>query len=83
MISSSNAEWWVHVPTETTVGVDAASIGLPFLAYDRTSFLPGVATPKLDAMRGDTVPVSSDTITASGRTFRLPPELIEPDDQQA
>jgi uncharacterized protein len=82
LVSSSNSEWWIHAPTMTTVSVDAASIGLPFLSSDRTYDLPGTSTPKLEAMLGDTVPVSSQQITASARQFTLPPELVQPSQQQ-
>jgi predicted acyl esterase len=83
LISGSNAEWWINVPTGTGVTVDSASIALPFLTYDRTHFLPGTTTPRLDDwLANGNVEVSDATITAGQREFNLPPKLIEPAQQQ-
>ncbi|MFN2544936.1 MAG: CocE/NonD family hydrolase [Actinomycetota bacterium] len=82
-ITSANSDWWIHVPTETPVTVDSASIGLPFLRYDRTEYLPGGSTPRLESVLRDTTALTDAFITANHQEFRLPPPLIEPDDQQA
>ena len=47
LVSSANDDWWVHVPTNTDVLVDEASIGLPFLRFERTRFLDGKQPPRL------------------------------------
>jgi predicted acyl esterase len=75
LLSSSNAEWYVHAPTQQTVSVTAASVLLPFLTAPRhTFFADGVSTPRLRAWRAGvgTITVSGATIAAAQRTFTLP-----------
>jgi hypothetical protein len=76
LLSGSNAEWWVHLSTQTTVTVRSASVGLPLLADRRSKFLDGRKTPKLENYLDAAVfDVDSSTINAQDRTFRLPPPL--------
>lgn len=75
-ISSSNTDWWAHVPTLTDVNVLEASVGLPFLTYDRTEFLEGRATRRLKAhMTREYLDLSADDIEAAQRRFVLPGPL--------
>ena len=74
LLSSSNSEWWVHVPTNTTVDVTKASIALPFLSHSRTRFLAGSAGPKLDSwLATGYLSVGKAAIASGSRTFKLPP----------
>ena len=75
LVSSANAEWYVHVPTQQTVTVTSASVSLPFLTTARAAFLKdGVSTPRLDAWkaRDGVATVPAATIASSQRTFSLP-----------
>ena len=84
LISGANAEWFVHVPTNTTVTVNAATIGLPFLRYDRTSFLAGSPTPRLrEWLKSDYAPVTKATVAKAARTFVLPAALARPSGRRA
>ena len=47
LVSGSNAEWWVHVPTGGPVVVAEAFAELPILRDDRTDFLVGEETVRL------------------------------------
>ncbi|MFN2525942.1 MAG: CocE/NonD family hydrolase [Actinomycetota bacterium] len=79
LISGANSGWWVHIPTQTTVTVTSAEIGIPFLTWDRRSFLDGKTTPELDGyLRTAIATVSPDTVKGSQQTFRLPPPLATP-----
>ena len=76
LVSGSNNDWWVHVPTRQTVTVESGRIGLPFLKYKRTRFLDGGSTPRLESHRGSAyTTVTSDTIEASEAGFTLPAPL--------
>ncbi len=50
-ISSSNANMFTHVHTRGNVRVLEASIALPFLTVERTDFLDGESSPRLEAWR--------------------------------
>jgi predicted acyl esterase len=76
IISGANDDWWVHVPTFTPVTVASAKIGLPFLTFDRTKFLDGGTTPRLNEYRSNSyTDVENQTIKESQRKFDLPPPL--------
>lgn len=75
LVTGSDSNWWTHVPTGTTVTVQSASIGLPFLHQDRRKFLDGDSTPRLEQHLKQTAPVTEETIADAERTFRLPPRL--------
>lgn len=75
LVTGSDASWWTHVPTGTTVSVESARIGLPFLTRDRTRFLDGGSTPRLEQHLEQTAPVSAATIADAERMFTLPDRL--------
>ena len=76
LLSAANAEWWVHVPTQSPVTVDSARVGLPFLRYDRNRFLKGSSTPRLEQHFRDTfVTVGKTTIKGNDGSFNLPGKL--------
>ena len=77
LLSSSNSEWWLHVPTMQTVELSRASISLPFLGCARTERIEGGISAKLEEYR-ESAPftVDAETITASERKgFALPPRM--------
>lgn len=78
LITSSNAEWWTHVPTFADVAVNSARIALPFLQYERVSDRPGKAAGRLNAFKAAApFALPASTIT-NGLTdaFTLPPALL-------
>lgn len=76
LVSSANRDWWVHVPTNTDVLVEEASIGLPFLRFERTKFLSGKRPPRLaDHLSRAVTDVEARTIKKASRRFSLPPSL--------
>jgi predicted acyl esterase len=76
LITGSNAEWWTHVPTQQTVTVAAARIGLPFLSVRRTSDQPGTPSLKLLAYKGSApFGVAAATIASATAPFTLPDPL--------
>ena len=76
LISSANSEWWVHVPTGAPVTVDSASISLPLLTHERTAFLDGGRTIRLDEYAMDApFQVAEDVIAAAETRFDLPGPL--------
>jgi predicted acyl esterase len=77
LISSANSDVWTHVATRTTVTVLSAKIGLPFLTYNRTQFLDGGSTPRLEQyLTQGGATLSSGKIAASQREFNLPGPLL-------
>lgn len=79
LVSGANAEWWTHVPTRTEVAVGSARMGLPFLTYERSAFLDGGSTPRLERYLGSAfLNVDPSTVTASEREFEVPPPLAPP-----
>ena len=76
LVSGSNRDWWVHVPTNQTVTVEKAKIGLPFLKYKRTRFLDGGSTPRLeDHLGSGFIMVTDQTVKAAESAFDLPAPL--------
>jgi hypothetical protein len=75
LLSGADSSWWVHAPTMDTVRVESAAVGLPFLGRDRTRFLRGGSTPRLEQHLRQTAPVSDATIRRSDRRFNLPARL--------
>ena len=79
LVSGANSEWWVHVPTGTTVTVSKASIDLPFLKHKRTRFVEGTETARLKShLNSAYVTVSDETVRSSRARFDLPPRLVRP-----
>jgi len=65
LLTGSNAEWWTHVPTNTTVMVSSARMTLPFLRFSRPSDLAGVKAAKLeDHLESAPFAVTEETIAA-------------------
>ncbi|MFL5781617.1 MAG: CocE/NonD family hydrolase [Thermoleophilaceae bacterium] len=62
LITSSNSEWWVHVPTAQSVTVKKASISLPFLRCARPKLIQGRSSIFLDDYK-DTAPFPVDAAT--------------------
>src|SRR3954463_3603218 len=66
LITSSNAEWWTHVPTLGTVTVRDARIELPYLRCTRTSDLEGDPSVKLESYKAEApFQVPADTLDAA------------------
>ena len=76
LISSSNDDWWIHVPTYTDVSVEEATIGLPFLRFDRTRFLDGETPPRLtDHLSRDVMEVAPQEMKQGAMRFSIPGPL--------
>jgi predicted acyl esterase len=78
LITSSNAEWWAHVPTLQDVTVRNARIELPYLRCARTETLAGAPSVKLEDYRA-TAPfnVPAATIEQAERSdFAVPPTEV-------
>lgn len=77
LVSSANSDIWTHVATRTTVTVRSAKIGLPFLTYDRTEFLPSDgSTSALERWVGlGGASLSEAKIASSEKPFNLPGPL--------
>jgi predicted acyl esterase len=77
VVSSANADWWVHVPTGSQVAVSAASIDLPLLTFDRTEFVDGKAGPALRDYLA-TAPFTAAIPADSTSTLDAPPLRTRP-----
>ena len=76
LISSANDDEFNHVPTGGTVTVSAATIELPFLKKNRTKFLKGSVTARLEEFNADsTAQLTKEEIEAAEIGFKLPPPL--------
>jgi uncharacterized protein len=80
LVTSSNSEWWTHVPTFQTVTVNNGSITLPFLRCQRNATIQGDPSLKLEDYRasdgGAAFPVSAATVSgATDPGFPVPPPL--------
>jgi predicted acyl esterase len=76
LVTSSNADWWAHVPTAQTITVNGGSISLPFLATARTKTIQGGPSVRLDYYKAN-APFAVDPATiaaATSPTFVLPPK---------
>jgi predicted acyl esterase len=75
LITSSNSEWWAHVPTLGTVTVRDARIELPYLRCTRTETLAGAASVKLEDYRASApFNVPAATVEQAERSdFAVPP----------
>lgn len=70
LLSGADSGWWVHLPTSSTVTVDEAAISLPFLTRERTRFLRGGSTPRLEEHLADTATVPAEVLAEPVR-FRV------------
>lgn len=75
LVSSSNSDWWVHVPTRQTVQVQGGSWTGPFKTVKPLEYLSGGPTPRLEAHKGRLRTVSADTIAEAETEFPLPGPL--------
>ncbi len=78
LLTGSNMDSWLHVPTLQSVAVGNASIRLPFLKYVRDAKLPGDTALRLTQYLEDT-PFAVDPAVVAGNTkadFPLPPALV-------
>ena len=70
LVSGSNMEWWVHVPTGAPVVVAEAFAELPILREERTEFLVGEMTSRLQShLNGATITVPAPFIEAFATPF--------------
>jgi predicted acyl esterase len=76
LLSSANSDWWTHAPTNADVTVDQATIALPWLTYERTEFLPGQKTGRLESHLGTAFDVDPTVIEQGATAFDLPPALL-------
>ena len=76
LLTGSNSDWWLHVPTNTTVSIDEASIDLPWLSRHRDQFLPSSKTPTLNSYLNWATPnFNKAQIRKAQRRFDFPPPL--------
>jgi uncharacterized protein len=64
LVSGSNMEWWVHEPTGSPVVITEAFAELPILSQERTEFLEGEATQRLNEHK-------------NGAKINVPAQVIE------
>ncbi len=77
LLSSGDSDDFRAIGTRSTVTVTSASITLPFLTFDRTEFLEGGSTPRLESYlspSGKTV-LTSAQMSAAAAEFNLPGPL--------
>ncbi|MFT5223305.1 MAG: putative acyl esterase, partial [Glaciecola sp.] len=79
LISSSNSEWWLHIPTQTPVDVLAARVLLPFLTDARTDFFADAdTTPRLEGhLASAFISVPADVIASGEAAFTLPAAMTK------
>lgn len=75
LLTGADSSWWLHAPTFSSVQIERAHLSLPFLSRDRTRFLPGGSSPRLEEHLTQTARVSDATLAESRRDFRLPRAL--------
>jgi predicted acyl esterase len=75
--TDANTEWWRHVPTSASVSIEAATITLPWLTFEREQFLAtATPTPDLDALLGRAFDVPADLLSSAAAQFELPRALV-------
>lgn len=76
LLSGADADQFRHVATQTDVTVQAATIALPFLTFDRTRFLEGGSTPRLESyLASATSVLPAEIMSEAEIPFELPPPL--------
>lgn len=76
LVSDADTDEFTHVATRSGVTVTSATIALPFLEHDRTRFLDGTSTPRLEAfLAAPTTTLSPEFLAASQVPFALPGPL--------
>lgn len=74
-LSSGNPDEFLHIATQQPVTIASAKIALPFLRMDRTAFLDGVPTPRLDSYRNVWGWLDIERLADAETSFALPPPL--------
>jgi predicted acyl esterase len=77
LLTGSNMDQWLHLPTLQSVGISNASIRLPFLRYTRDAQLAGGTALRLTQYL-ENAPIALSAGTVAGNTkadFTLPPAL--------
>ncbi|MEA2387544.1 MAG: uncharacterized protein QOG41_317 [Thermoleophilaceae bacterium] len=79
LVTSSNAEWWAHVPTGQPITVKKATIALPFVACARPKLIEGRSSIFLDDYKEfSPFPVDPATIKQATRAnFPVPAALAK------
>jgi predicted acyl esterase len=80
LISGANTDEFQYsgTSTNTPVTVWSAKVRLPFLTFNRTEFLEGYATPRLENyLAGASSVLTTPFMNAVRTTFTLPPPLAE------
>ena len=74
LVTSSNAEWWLHRPTGQDVAVSAAQIAIPFKTCANRTPLEGDPSVKLESyLRNAPFEVDAETVQeATNPAFALP-----------
>ncbi len=77
LITSSNSEWWSHLPSGQPVTVTGASVSLPFLRCQRNATIQGDPSVKLESYLADApFQVPATTIASStSQSFPVPAPL--------
>lgn len=79
LLGSGNTDVFTHVPTNQPVTVLSASVKLPFLTYNRTAFLDGGSTVRLEQyLAAARNTLSAAKIASSQATFTIPGPLLPP-----
>lgn len=77
LISDADTSFFTHAATRSTVTVRSAKISIPFLKYERTSFIPSEETnPRMETYLGQGGSILSEgKIASSQKAFGLPGPL--------
>jgi hypothetical protein len=77
LLTSSNAEWWLHRPTLQPVTISSASVSLPWRSCSGGPGIEGGPSIKLDSYKADApFTVAASTIAAAtDPAFALPAAL--------
>jgi len=80
LISPANTDEFRYFATRQDVTVRWAKIDLPFLTYDRTEFLDGGSTPRLESyLGGNKTVLSAEQLASYEVGFTLPGPLVTPE----
>ncbi|MGH2807894.1 MAG: CocE/NonD family hydrolase, partial [Actinomycetota bacterium] len=81
LLSGANTDQFSHLATRQPVTIRHAKIGLYFLTHDRTEFLSGGSTPRLESfLAAARASLSPEFIESAETPFVLPPPLQGPAD---
>lgn len=74
-ITNSDIDEFTHVPTQQAVEITSAKISLPFLTYDRTRFIDGEPTARLESYMTRARWLDPDFLASVEAPFTLPGPL--------